>query len=151
MTNVNTQTTSFTSGELSPKVRGRFDLAAYFNGVRRMENWIPQEQGPATYRNGFHYVGETKNNNKAFLYNFQFSDVQAYMLEFTNTRHDPKTGQTMSLRCLRNTALTRRRESSNANPFDIASNARTSKEILNRFYNRKVDRKKIASKVLSFK
>ena len=79
------------------------------------------------------------------------SDKFREVLEFTNTRHDPKTGQTMSLRCLRNTALTRRRESSNANPFDIASNARTSTEMLNRFYNRQVDRKKIASKVLSFK
>ena len=79
------------------------------------------------------------------------SDKFREVLEFTDTRHDPKTGQTMSLRCLRNTALTRRRESSNANPFDIASNARTSTEMLNRFYNRQVDRKKIASKVLSFK
>ena len=79
------------------------------------------------------------------------SDKFREVLEFTNTRHDPKTGQTMSLRCLRNTALTRRRESSNSNPFDIASNARTSTDMLNKFYNRQVDRKKIASKVLSFK
>ena len=67
------------------------------------------------------------------------SDKFREVLEFTNTRHDPKTGQTMSLRCLRNTALTRRRESSNSNPFDIASNARTSTDMLNKFYNRQVD------------
>ena len=68
------------------------------------------------------------------------------MLELL-TSHDPKTGQTMSLRCL-NTALPE--DSSNANPFDIASTLELP-DMLNKFYNRQVDRKKIASKVLSFK
>lgn len=84
MTNVNTQYTNFTSGELSPKMYGRFDLQAYYNGVRRMENWYAQTQGAAEFRQGFKFIAETANNNKAFLYRFQFSDEQAYILEFTD-------------------------------------------------------------------
>lgn len=84
MTTVNTALNNFSSGELSPKVYGRFDLAAYFNGLRRMENFISQTQGGAIFRGGFHYVAETKDGNKAFLYRFQFSDIQAYALEFTD-------------------------------------------------------------------
>lgn len=84
MTNLNSTLNNFNSGELSPKVYGRFDLAAYFNGLRRMENFIGQTQGSAVFRGGFHFVAETKGGNKAFLQRFQFSNVQSYALEFTN-------------------------------------------------------------------
>lgn len=84
MTNVNVGLNNFTSGEISPKLYGRFDLAAYTNGARRMENFIIQSAGAAIYRGGFHFIAETKSNNRAFLYRFQFSDIQAYILEFTD-------------------------------------------------------------------
>ena len=84
MTTVNTTLTNFTSGELSPKVYGRSDLAAYFNGARRLENFIAQKQGPAIFRGGTQFVAETKDGNKAFLFKFQFSDEVSYVLEFTN-------------------------------------------------------------------
>ena len=32
----------FSAGELSPKMYGRFDLAAFFNGGRRVENFVTQ-------------------------------------------------------------------------------------------------------------
>lgn len=85
MTNLNSTLNNFNSGELSPKVYGRFDLAAYFNGLRRMENFIGQTQGGAIFRGGFHFVAVTKGGTKAFLHKFQFSNVQSYMLEFTDT------------------------------------------------------------------
>lgn len=78
------------------------------------------------------------------------SDKFREVLEATDTRLCKRTGQNRSLRCLRNTALTRRRESSNASEEDISSNARTSPDMLRRFYNRQVDRKKIGAKVLGF-
>jgi len=84
LTNVNIQFQNFNAGEVSPKVYGRSDLLAYFNGVRRMENFLCQTQGPAVFRAGFHFIAETKGGNKAFLQRFQFSDEQAYILEFTN-------------------------------------------------------------------
>lgn len=84
MTNVNTAQNNFSSGELSPKVYGRFDLSAYFNGLRRMENFIGQTQGGAIFRGGFHFVAETKSGNKAFIQKFKFSDIQSYALEFTD-------------------------------------------------------------------
>lgn len=84
MTDVNVALNNFNAGELSPKVYGRFDLAAYFNGLRRMENFIGQTQGGAIFRGGTQFVAETKSGNKAFLMRFQFSDIQSYALEFTD-------------------------------------------------------------------
>jgi len=66
LTNVNPALNNFNAGELSPKVYGRFDLAAYFNGLRRMENFIGQTQGSAIFRGGFQFVAETKSGNLAF-------------------------------------------------------------------------------------
>jgi hypothetical protein len=83
MTRVNTQQTNFTAGELSPKLYGRSDLQAYFNGARRIENFRVDTAGQVSFRTGTQYVAGTKDNNKPFLYKFQFSDIQAYMLEFT--------------------------------------------------------------------
>lgn len=77
---------NFSGGELSPKMLGRFDLAAYYSGCRRMENFIPQVVGSAEYRNGFKYVAKTAGNNPAFLYTFDYSDNFSFVLEFTNQK-----------------------------------------------------------------
>ncbi|MAH02801.1 MAG: hypothetical protein CMI70_03315 [Candidatus Pelagibacter sp.] len=67
-------------------------------------------------------------------------------------RKDKKTGINRSFRCLRNTALTVRRENSPSSAVsDIASNARTSTAMLERFYNREINRKEIAQRALSIK
>lgn len=84
MTSVNTQQTNFTAGELSPLVYGRSDLQAYYNGARRISNFYVSTAGGVVFRNGTQFVQQSANNNKPFLYKFQFSDVQAYMLEFTD-------------------------------------------------------------------
>lgn len=72
------------SGELSPKVRGRYDLPAYQHGLERADNFITELQGPARYRNGFRHVSHTRRNKIANLLKFQFSNSQSYGLEFTD-------------------------------------------------------------------
>lgn len=86
MVTVNTSYPDFSSGEISPKVAGRSDLKAFFTGGRRVENFIVQAIGPATFRTGTIYSETTKNNSKAFLYPFEFDDSLSFVLEFTDER-----------------------------------------------------------------
>jgi len=81
--NVNPAYNNFTAGELSPKMNGRSDTQQYFNGAKRIENFIIETQGGLTYRNGFEYISGTKDNKPAFIWRFEFSDEIAYILEFT--------------------------------------------------------------------
>lgn len=75
---------SFNGGELSPLIKARIDLNAKYNsGCELLENFIPQIYGPARKRNGFRFIGEVKNSaDNTELIPFEFSDVQAYILEF---------------------------------------------------------------------
>jgi len=77
---------NFSSGELSPNMYGRFDVAAYFSGVKRLENFIPQVTGPAHFRTGLMYAAETAGNNKAFLWTWKFSAALSFVLEFTDQK-----------------------------------------------------------------
>lgn len=74
----------FTAGQLSAKLKGLFDLPAYFNGAEKLLNFIPYLQGPARFREGTRYVRTT--DTYATLVPFIFSDEQSYMLEFTHRR-----------------------------------------------------------------
>lgn len=75
--------TNFTAGELSPRLEGRVDLSKYFNGVRTLKNMVIHPHGGVTRRGGTKHVGTTKfNDKKVRLIPFQFSVLQAYMLEF---------------------------------------------------------------------
>ncbi len=98
MPRVNTALTNFASGKLSKRLRGRFDLPIYYNGLENSKNFIFETQGPARFRNGTTFIAETKNNNLARLREFKFNDEQSYILEFTNTKlrfltRDPSTGE----------------------------------------------------------
>ncbi len=75
---------NFASGELSPSMRGRFDLPIYYSGCERMLNFLAETQGNARYRTGTKYVLHTRRNNVANLIPFQFNDQQSYILEFTD-------------------------------------------------------------------
>lgn len=86
MTSVVLSYPNFSSGEISPKMYGRFDLAAYYSGARKIENFIPQTVGSAHFRNGFRYVAKTAGNNKAFLWLFEYDDSLSFVLEFTNLK-----------------------------------------------------------------
>lgn len=78
MVNAVTAQISFTSGELSKDMRGRFDVPQYFAGCERSENFIHTTQGPVTYRPGLRYVIDTKDNLPGVFYPFKFNDEQAY-------------------------------------------------------------------------
>jgi len=74
----------FSAGELSPKMYGRFDLAAFFNGGRRVENFITQVGGMVSYRTGSIYAAKTKGNTEAFLHTFKYDDAISFVMEFTD-------------------------------------------------------------------
>jgi hypothetical protein len=74
--------TAFNAGELSPLLDGRTDQDKYFNGAKRLVNFIPTVQGPATRRGGSRYLGATKNNGRVWFVPFEFSTAQSYVLEF---------------------------------------------------------------------
>lgn len=86
MTKVNVSYSNFSTGEISPKLYGRFDLAAYYSGHKRVENFTIDSTGQATYRNGTVFAGETAGNNKAFIYPFVYNASISYILEFTDQK-----------------------------------------------------------------
>jgi hypothetical protein len=74
---------NFTSGEISPRLRGRFDLSQYQNSARTLQNFTVMPQGGATRRPGTKYVAAVKNQSTgARLVPFEFNTEQAYILEF---------------------------------------------------------------------
>jgi len=74
---------SFNSGELSPRLDGRVDIAKYASAAKTCENYIPVIQGPAVRRGGWRYIAPIKNQAKpAWLVPFQFNTQQTYQLEF---------------------------------------------------------------------
>lgn len=77
--------TNFTAGELSPRLKGRIDLAKYFNGCDTLVNMVVMPQGGATKRPGTLYVADAKDQaHPCLLQHFIFSTLQAYMLEFSH-------------------------------------------------------------------
>lgn len=86
MPKVNVSYTDFSSGEISPKLYGRFDLSAYYSGHKRIENFIVESVGQANFRNGTVFSAETAGNNPAFLYTWSYNDDISFILEFTNLK-----------------------------------------------------------------
>lgn len=83
MTSVNVAYPSFSSGEISPKLYGRYDLAAFYSGARRVENFIVDVTGNVEFREGTSYAAKTAGNSAAFLWSFEFTDALSFVLEFT--------------------------------------------------------------------
>lgn len=76
---------SFTTGEVSPRLRGRVDLSQYNNGCRTLQNFTIQPHGGVSRRTGSEYVAEVDNSSNATrLIPFEFSTTQAYVLELGN-------------------------------------------------------------------
>lgn len=74
---------SFTAGELSPSLYGRVDLNRYYTGLKTCQNFIVRPYGGVANRPGTQFIAEVKDSTKAVrLIPFQFSVVQAYVLEF---------------------------------------------------------------------
>lgn len=76
--------TSFNSGETSPELDGRVDLAKYGNSCSRMENFYPLVQGPAKRRPGTKFINSAKTrdaNGVVWLRRFIFNRENAYIIE----------------------------------------------------------------------
>lgn len=75
---------SFTSGEISPALYGRVDIARYQTGLRRCRNFIVRPHGGVSNRPGTRFVSTTRDQSAAsVLIPFIFSTTQAYILEFS--------------------------------------------------------------------
>lgn len=74
--------TNWTKGEVSPLMFGRVDTEAYSNGAAAVSNMIVKQQGGLWSRPGTKFIGEVKySTRKTIIREFEFSDVQAYILE----------------------------------------------------------------------
>lgn len=77
---------SFASGELSPSLYGRVDLAKYHAGAATMRNFFVNYRGGASSRAGTMFIGQSKQSVSTGypprLIPFQFSLNQGYVLEF---------------------------------------------------------------------
>ena len=100
---------SFSRGEIGPSLYGRTDIAAYQNGLRRLENCLVTPYGGFVNRPGTFYMNGTPDNEVARLIRFKFSNKDAYALEFTH----------LKMRVYRNGGLV---ESSPGVPFVLPTN-----------------------------
>lgn len=73
---------SFTTGELSPSLYGRVDLARYYTALKTCRNFIVQPYGGVINRPGTRFVREVKDSARAVrLIDFVFSSDQTYAIE----------------------------------------------------------------------
>lgn len=72
---------NFTKGEISPELEARFDLGAYQAGLRQARNVKIRRTGGVSKRMGTRFVAECLGTESRLI-PFQFSDEQAYALEF---------------------------------------------------------------------
>lgn len=83
---VNKTLLNFVSGEWSPLMAGRTDLAGFEKSLAWCQNFIVLPQGGFTYRPGNYLVGLTKNNANAIMIPFQFSASDAIVIVATNQK-----------------------------------------------------------------
>ncbi len=73
---------SFSSGELSPLLKGRTQMAQYKNGCQTLENFIVLPQGGVTKRPGTKFIKEVKDSAaETALIPFVVGSDQSYILE----------------------------------------------------------------------
>lgn len=82
MARVSSIITNFRAGEISPKLEGRIDLQKYNESTQTLNNMLVYPSGGVTRRPGTFFAGRSKDGGKVRLTNFEFSDEQAYVLEF---------------------------------------------------------------------
>jgi hypothetical protein len=74
---------SFTAGEISPRLEGQITLEKYKQGLSELTNMVVMPHGGVTRRPGTQFLGEVKNSAaKARLIPFQFKTSDTYILEF---------------------------------------------------------------------
>tara|TARA_R100001443_G_scaffold15093_2_gene24910 strand:- start:8596 stop:10968 length:2373 start_codon:yes stop_codon:yes gene_type:complete len=74
---------SFTGGEITPRLSGRTGLAKYAEGLSDLTNFLVLPQGGVTRRPGTEFLGEVKDSDdETRLIPFQFKTSDTYILEF---------------------------------------------------------------------
>ena len=76
---------TFTAGEISPRLEGRVSISKYKEGLSDLTNMIVQPHGGVTRRPGTEFLGEVKNSSaQTRLIPFEFKTADTYVLEFGN-------------------------------------------------------------------
>ena len=76
---------TFTAGEISPRLEGRVSIEKYREGLSDLTNMIVQPHGGVTRRPGTEYLSEVKDSaNQTRLIPFEFKTSDTYILEFGN-------------------------------------------------------------------
>lgn len=83
----------FSAGELSRSMNGQFNNQRYARGASWIQNFITTAQGPAFFRSGSLRLIQTRGGAEAFLVPFRFSELEAYILEFTTQKMRVHTSQ----------------------------------------------------------
>ncbi len=74
---------TFTAGEISPRLEGRVGIEKYREGLSELTNMIVQPHGGVTRRPGTEYLGEVKDSSSTTrLIPFEFKTADTYALEF---------------------------------------------------------------------
>ena len=85
MAKVSLSQTSFTSGELDPRLIARHDYDGYYKGAETLTNVVCLGQGGVKRRGGFRYIN-AHTESKARLVTFAFNVTQTYLLVFTHLK-----------------------------------------------------------------
>ena len=76
---------TFTAGEISPRLEGRVTIEKYREGLSNLTNMIVQPHGGVSRRPGTQFLGEVKDSSSITrLIPFQFKTSDTYALEFGN-------------------------------------------------------------------
>ena len=74
---------SFTAGEISPRLEGRVDLENYRQGLSDLTNMVVMPHGGVTRRPGTKFISEVKDSaDKTRIIPFVFKASDTYILEF---------------------------------------------------------------------
>lgn len=90
MARIRVHKTSFSAGELSPRLLGRGDLRAYENGASKLRNVFIHPSGSLSRRSGLRYVDTARGAGR--LLSFEFNTEQVYLLVFTDRHCDVYRG-----------------------------------------------------------
>jgi len=73
--------TSFTTGQVSPRLEARSDFIKYNSSCRTVENMIVRVEGPVSRRPGTAYIADTNDStSEARLIPFEYSTDDSYIL-----------------------------------------------------------------------
>lgn len=81
---------SFSSGEISPKLLGRTDAAGYQSGLAVMNNFMADSRGPSVRRGGTRFLAEIDGNDGR-IFAFVINESLGYLLVLTDLLLTPYT------------------------------------------------------------